>query len=830
MRKEQRLICLLVGSVLIPVVLGTTINVGETYYTSALDGTDIVLNGGTLRSDTSDALVGNNCSITVSPSYLFCNTGYDLTMSGILSGVEELTKKGNGILTLTGNNSFSGGLIINAGTLSVQNDAALGTGAITINNAIFTVLDSFVTDNSFIINSDNSRIDIGDYDLTISGNLSAADGMMLKKDGTGTLTLLGSNSGLSELSEIRIREGVLAVQDDAALGNTIVKIKWSSSFLALDSFETDNDFALGNSATIDTSEYDLVMSGDIVDTAETAGNLTKIGTGMLTLYNNTTNITNNVNVTEGDLFLSNASLTAASVNIGDSCTLLGSGTIVGEVDIIGILAPGNSIGTLNVTGDCTLATGSEYELEVDNSGNSDLLAVTGDVTIEDGSTVKVVSTETITGNQDYTFITADSIAGTFSILDTALLQMSTNILLSSEIGYQPTEVHLVIDASRFDDNIATGTPARKGVGNGLQEIADGGGNDLTTELQSLGTADLISAYNQLSGPSLPLSHKVASNAMGQYVTTVSEHMRSVGGASNKAGNADAGDFAVGNGTDSTPDRLWSVWGKYFGDYGDRESEGSVNGYKYQTYGSSFGVDYQITQECLVGVTFGFANSRLNVSGNHDRTEIDTTYMGVYGSYETPEWYLDAIWSYGSSNYDSSRHVAFGSIAETAKGDYDGKQIAANLETGLNCHWNNMLVQPLIGFRFIHEEQDSYNESDAPLTGLHVKSSSFDSYRSLMGGKLSKQLSKQDNVNVLGHISAKWAHEFGDKNASATSNFIGYNTAFTIKDKNISPDSAIVGCGVTAVIKDNTKIHITYDATINQDLDSHMFSVGLQYCW
>jgi autotransporter-associated beta strand protein len=57
----------------------------------------------------------------------------NVTISGtVATGTGNLTKSGTGILTLGGANTYSGGTFLNAGTILAGNNAALGTGTLTI--------------------------------------------------------------------------------------------------------------------------------------------------------------------------------------------------------------------------------------------------------------------------------------------------------------------------------------------------------------------------------------------------------------------------------------------------------------------------------------------------------------------------------------------------------------------------------------------------------------------------------------------------------------------------------------------------------------------------
>ncbi|HTJ79368.1 MAG TPA: autotransporter-associated beta strand repeat-containing protein [Rariglobus sp.] len=103
---------------------------------------------------------------------------HNITLSGVLSGNGGLTKTGNGILLLSGGNSYAGGTRVNAGTLSVSNTGKLGTGDVIVAKGAILKLD-----NSSAI-ADNA-------------NLSFAIGSIIRLDfgGTATVNTLGISGG-----------------------------------------------------------------------------------------------------------------------------------------------------------------------------------------------------------------------------------------------------------------------------------------------------------------------------------------------------------------------------------------------------------------------------------------------------------------------------------------------------------------------------------------------------------------------------------------------------------------------------------------------------------
>ena len=100
-------------------------------------------------------------------------TDANLTASGVIFGPGALAKTGNGTLTLTSDNTYTGGTTIEAGILQI---GAGGTSGSIVGD---------VTNNSVL------AFDRSD-DLSYGGAISGTGA--LAKDGGGTLTLTGNNT------------------------------------------------------------------------------------------------------------------------------------------------------------------------------------------------------------------------------------------------------------------------------------------------------------------------------------------------------------------------------------------------------------------------------------------------------------------------------------------------------------------------------------------------------------------------------------------------------------------------------------------------------------
>ena len=138
------------------------------------------------------------------------------------------------------------------------------------------------------------------------------------------------------------------------------------------------EFAQYTTATIATGSR-LLLSGALTGSAA----LVKNGTGRLDI-DGTGSFSGVTNV-EAGLLNVNGSIASSEVNVGNGGTLGGSGTVGGTtIETGGTLAPGNSPGTLNVSGDLTWASGGNYNWQIVNASGTagsgwDLVDISGDL-------------------------------------------------------------------------------------------------------------------------------------------------------------------------------------------------------------------------------------------------------------------------------------------------------------------------------------------------------------------------------------------------------------------------------------------------------------------
>ncbi len=467
---------------------GTLVLAGENTYTGATtisQGTLQLGNGG--ASGSLQGAIINNATFVL-------NRSDDGILGNLMSGVGRFVKNGAGAVELTGTNTYSGGTVLNEGSISLGNVRALGaaTGDLTVNGGSLD-LRGFSPTVGLLSGSGGSIVNTtGASTLTtntaksgsFAGTLADQGGTLaLFKAGTGTLTLSGSNShgggtilsggGLNLNHASALGTGLFTIAGVTTLDNTTGSAltlvtnnaqAWNSNFTFRGSSALDlgtGNVTMNASRTVTVASSTLTVGGTISGATSTTG-LTKAGAGTLVLtannaYNGPTTIS------QGTLQLGNGGPSGAlgvgaivnnatlAVNrseaLGMSNIISGSGRLVkdgsgvlqlngassytgGTVINSGLVTLGNTRALGATTGDLTV-NGGVLNLSA-NSITVGLLSGTGGIIAGSSSH----SDEVLTVNSSKSGVYAGSIndVGT-DIIQLALAQTVTSG--SSSVTYQP---------------------------------------------------------------------------------------------------------------------------------------------------------------------------------------------------------------------------------------------------------------------------------------------------------------------------------------------------------------------------------------------------------
>ncbi len=385
-----------------------------------------------------------------------------LTVGGVISGAFSLTKNGNGTLTLSGANTFTGGATLSSGQLNINNAAAIGTGTFTINGgAIDNTSGGAITlsnnnaqtwAGSFAFaGTNNLNLGTGAVSLTANPTITASAGALtvggiisgahsLTKAGAGTLTLSGVNTYSTGTT---LSAGTLNINNAAAIGTGTFTINGGSidntTGSAITLSNNNSQTWGGNFTFIGTSALNLgagaVTLGandQVTTTANTltvggviagAFSLTKAGSGTLTLTGANT-YSAGTTINGGTLLANNGSGSGTGTGadiVNSGGTLGGTGGVTSSITVNsgGTLSAGSGGPSVFATGNVTIAAGGNFNEDLNSStagSGYDQLTVTGTVNLT-GSTLNLSGTRTVHAGDVITLINndgVDAVTGTFS--------------------------------------------------------------------------------------------------------------------------------------------------------------------------------------------------------------------------------------------------------------------------------------------------------------------------------------------------------------------------------------------------------------------------------
>ena len=154
------------------------------------------VNGNPVQFDDTASNATVTVTTTVLPADIFVdNNVLNYAFSGSPIGGKSLTKLGVGALSLFNANSYTNGTILSAGTLNINNNGALGTGALTINGG---TIDNTGGSPVTVTNAQAWNGDFafgGNQDITLSvASVALNTNRQITATGAGTLTVSGAIS------------------------------------------------------------------------------------------------------------------------------------------------------------------------------------------------------------------------------------------------------------------------------------------------------------------------------------------------------------------------------------------------------------------------------------------------------------------------------------------------------------------------------------------------------------------------------------------------------------------------------------------------------------
>lgn len=666
-------------------------------------------------------------------------------------------------------------------------------------------------------------------DLVFAPDISGV-GNILHKNG---ITILTGNNTYG--GNTAIDGGTLALASGSTLSSTSsFNLSGANAVLDIRSDGTEQAHTIGALSGVAGSRVMLGANSRLTTDSATdamfigvisgSGSLVKEGSGSLILDGINT-YAGGTTVQAGSLIVGSSGGSTASVGdvrVNSGAMLGGHGT-VGRTSIAagGILAPGNSIGTLKIGGDLTFAGGSFYRVEVDPANNdSDLVKVAGTATLGGSvehiglggdyrplSTYRILTAGAISGEfdgvrSDYAFLTPELSYETLPDMTQAVdLTLARNVIGFADMG-------------RSRNQIATAQ--------GVASLGSGAVHDAVLSMPD-NPALIQRGYDALSGE----VHASAQSTLiaGSHIVRDASNNRlraafsGVGSGYSPIRVASAGSLAGV----VTPRTGLGVWATSFGSWRRQEGDSNAATLRQDTAGFLLGADRPVS-DWRIGMLAGYSHSSFDVDDRASSGKGDSYHLGLYGGRQRGALGLRAGLNHTWHELDTRRSVAVGGLSERLKTSYRARTMQAYGEVGYRIDTDVVSLEPYANLAHVRLHTLGYTEQGG-VAALSGEGRAMDMTYSTLGVRVSRDFTLGwGDASVYGTLG--WRRELSNARPSVTHAFAG-GESFTVTGTPIARDAAVIKAGLDVRISDTAVLGVSYSGQLASGARDHGVNASLR---
>ncbi len=638
-------------------------------------------------------------------------------------------------------------------TTQIPSGFALDDGSGWARLDLFSAADGFgAFDEDVAVTLDADKGGFHAFDVW-ANNITGTGG--LTKHGSGTLVLAG-NSSYSGGTEVKA--GTLGVSGAIKGAVTVAEGAFFFNGGQVTAIGDSRVMSYGHLANEGRIRSDVMNSGELVNRGRIVGDVTNSG------------------------------------------RLSGDGRIKGSLVSSGTVAPGNSIGRMEVEGPVTFETGSVFDIEIAADGRSDRLAASGPVTLNDVTLAVSVDDPSAIGLQSFSILTSDSgIKGSVGSLGDPF--GSTLPFLDLAVSKDAGVLNLASVRSDVPFTSVAETPNQTAVAAALDSLPAEGA--LMDALVSLDGTTAPDAFSLLSGEIYGSAQTV--------LQTQSLFLRdAISGRQRQATTPDK----AGGGPESGPQTApllagleATVWMQGYGAWGSTDGTANTSRLSRSVGGVVIGVDAKPHEDITLGLAGGYSRSSFDVdalssSGNSDNYDLAAYAAGNLGSVT-----LRAGAAYAWHRVSVTRSARVSSYSETLNSDYDARTVQAFGEIGYGAELQHLFIEPFANIAYVNLQTDGFTEEGgaAALRGSdNTQANSF----TTLGLRAASDLPLGDG-RFLAEGSLGWQHSFGDLTPEAELAFASGGSTFSVSGAPLARDSAVVGATLGYRAAENLIFGLSY---------------------
>lgn len=746
---------------------------------------------------------------------------YDsITINGgtvnIKNGSEIKTEKTSDVINISGGNisldegeikGHSGNMNITGGTITGTNDTEIDAGITTISgNTVIALSDGASIGADSVLNINGGTFNLSSNGLIDAGPYDEYEGIGLIQMTSGTINMEGAHliaesssiNNVRDAGNIQIKGGTVNVKsgnniimtsDNAEVShvsgsNAILNVSDGANLYIYEKYSRDHGTELFDrfyqkgtlnildNATINlggtlNSNVNNAAKFNVTSTsAKLNGNFNVNNNGVVDLGTNKLTVDGNVAFNEGSklalVFTSKdkvGQIDAKNISINENNTTLDM-----SFNNPAVANSGVEVQVLNASEEFTgkfakIAENSEYNIE--DKGNG-LYAISKKSSAPDEGGDD-------SGKKDDTpavIPVADDAGDAWNNLDTGSVKNETTVAVADRLTYLRNHQTTAAGKHAYEDALTALAPE---IAPAVQQAATEGANQI---FGAVGT--------RLSGGAVAATKQGMSSGDNPFTKV-------------------------------------AVWVQGLFNKAKLDDTSKSKGFDSKTYGTALGVESKISEDVKLGI--GYAYSKTDIDGFMRDTDVKTHTAILYGEYKPKNWYVNAIASYGWSDYDEKKNVAGVGV----KADWDVEPFALQMMTGYDMYFNGFGVTPEAGLRYIHVKQDKYTDT----AGQSVKSDDSDIVTGVLGAKIAKSYNLSNGMLLTPEFKAAMTYDISHDNSKSTVTLVN-GSSYSVTGKPLNRFGVELGAGITAELNDNVELSLGYEGKFRKDYQDHTGLINAKY--
>lgn len=258
----------------------------------------------------------------------------------------------------------------------------------------------------------------------------------------------------------------------------------------------------------------------------------------------------------------------------------------------------------------------------------------------------------------------------------------------------------------------------------------------------------------------------------------------------------------------------SLWVDGSLDFGQRNTRGEQQGFRFSSNGVSTGGDYRFSNSLTLGLGAGFSRANSDIGDNGSKSKATSAVLSFYGSVRpSRSTFIDGVAGYGTVDMDTVRYVGDDhSYATSTRG---GKQMFVALSGGYEYRTDDLMLSPYGRVELASTTLDKTSETASGNNALTYFKQTSRVSSGVLGLRTEGKLTSRVGV-WSPRVRIEYRRQFSgaDEAGIAYADLAADGPTYILKSEAQAVATWTAGLGVRLLLSNGVSVLIDYNSNLN----------------